>query len=125
MTKRLATLFATGVFLLANLHCASNKKDKVYKGRLAIAGLCMNYTIQLVEGEMNPALIDTAWTDESSGKKYNRVFALKNPCQFPSSIQEGQVFSFVLDTTAQPPCARCRAFYPTPTKSVAITIVKD
>jgi hypothetical protein len=125
MIKQLAILILLSAVLFVNVNCHNQKKDNVYKGQLEIAGICMNYTIKLIEGEISPALIDTTWTDESTGKKYTNVFALKNPCQFPSKIKPGQPFNFVIDTTVQQPCNVCEAFYPTPAKALSIIIVED
>ena len=47
------------------------KKQEVpvkYKGRLELAGICMNYTIKLLKGEIDSSKIAANWTDEVSGK---------------------------------------------------------
>src|SRR6476469_7531543 len=78
-----------------------------FKGRLEIKGACMNYTIKLLEGNMDTSLIVNTWTNESTGKSYSNVFALGSRCSFPADIQEGQEFYFVVDNTTVQNCAVC------------------
>ncbi|MBC7948200.1 MAG: hypothetical protein H7Y42_10005 [Chitinophagaceae bacterium] len=95
-----------------------------HKAKLEIKALCMNYTIRLVEGNIDTSMITPAWTDEHSGKSYNNVFGLANPCSFPKTIKEGDEFYFTIDTAKQPNCAVCMAYYPTPPKKLSIKIVE-
>ena len=83
----------------------------------------MNYTISLVEGNIDTSLISGNWTDESTGKSYRKVFGLANPCDFPASIKEGDEFSFVIDTAKGKDCAVCMAYYPTPPHKLSIKVV--
>jgi hypothetical protein len=93
-----------------------------FKGRLEIKGMCANYTISLLEGNMDPSKIEASWTDEQTNKKYTNVFALGSPCNFPESINEGQVFYFTLATAAQD-CMVCQAYYPKPAKALSIKVL--
>lgn len=118
--------FLIGVALLA---MASQKKCNkagraatCYKGRLEIKALCSNYTIQLLEGAIDPSKIEASWTDEHTGKVYTNVFALGSPCNFPSTLKEGDEFYFTLAAPAQN-CAVCQAYYPKPAKALSITVV--
>ena len=101
-------------------------KDKstpgCYKGRLQIKALCSNYTIALLEGNLDSTVIAPSWTDENTGKAYQNVFALGSPCSFPSTINEGDEFYFML---AEPDenCAVCQAYYPVPPKKLAIKVL--
>lgn len=95
----------------------------VYKGRLEIAAMCMNYTISELEGKMDTAFTVASWTDETTGKTYSNVFRLKNHCDFPDSIKQGNEFRFVIDSSSEKQCAVCLAYYPTPSKAVPIKIV--
>jgi len=94
--------------------------NTVYKGRLEIKGICMNYTIKLLEGKMDTSLIAREWTDETTGKVYTNVFALGNPCSFPSSIEQGEEFSFRIDTAKNQRCVVCLAYYPKPQQHLSI-----
>jgi hypothetical protein len=123
---KLFTFFPLAIFLsLATDSCDKKTKEAgVYKGKLEIKALCMNYTIGLVEGEIDTSLIVRNWTDESTGKSYANVFRLENPCNFPSTIKEGEEFYFSIDTAKQEECIVCMAYYPTPPKKLPIKIVE-
>jgi hypothetical protein len=101
-------------------HKKKASADTVYKGRLEIKGICMNYTIKVLSGTIDTSLISQDWTDEMTGKKYTGVFALGSPCSFPSSLQQGDEFSFRIDTAKNQHCAVCMAYYPKPPKHLSI-----
>jgi hypothetical protein len=123
-------IFLASIFLLSVSaeNCNTKKKNysEVYKGRLEVQAICMNYTIKLLEGNIDTSKIAGNWTDEITKKTYNNVFALQNPCTFPANLKQGDEFSFVIDTAAaQPDCAVCMAYYPTPGKKLSIKIIED
>lgn len=124
--KLLFILSAVATLVLSNGDC--NKKNAVaenLKGRLEIKGICLNYTIKLLNGDLDTSLISTNWTDEVTGKSYTNVFSLKNPCNFPQTLNEGDEFSFIIDTTFNNECIRCEAYYPTPSLSLNIKMVDN
>ncbi|MEO5947361.1 MAG: hypothetical protein ABIP79_11140 [Chitinophagaceae bacterium] len=124
--KLFLILSAVATMLLSNGEC--NKKKAVagnLKGRLEITGICLNYTIKLVKGNLDPSLIATNWTDEVTGKSYTNVFSLKNPCKFPQNLKVGEEFSFIIDSSAANDCMRCEAYYPTPSRSLNIKVVDN
>ncbi|MFI5131270.1 MAG: hypothetical protein ACHQFX_14810 [Chitinophagales bacterium] len=103
--------------------CSQKKKEgSVFKGKLEIKALCMNYTIRLTEGTLDTSQVVANWTDESTGKSYKNVFGLGNPCDFPSTIKEGDEFYFTIDTVKEKNCAVCMAYYPTPRKKLIIKV---
>jgi hypothetical protein len=106
--------------ILANSDCTHNKD--VYKGRLEIKGICSNYTISVLEGEIDTARIEAAWIDENTGKSYSNVFRLDQPCTFPDTIDAGEEFYFRIDTTERE-CTVCMAYYPVPRKGLKIKVV--
>ena len=108
---------------IATNKCKNKNKDNVYKGRLEIKAICMNYTIKLLEGNLDTSQVVAAWKDETTGKTYNNVFALGSVCSFPSTIKEGDEFYFTIDPDPVRNCAVCMAYYPKPLKSVAIKVV--
>ncbi len=108
--------------MVSNKNCNKNKAKDCYKGRLEIKGICSNYTIKLLEGNLDTSLMAINWTDEHTGKAYTNVFALGSPCTFPENIGEGDEFYFQIDT-AQQDCNVCMAYYPTPNKKLAIKVV--
>ena len=94
-----------------------------FKARLETKGICMNYTLRLLEGDIDTSMITASWTDEITGKSYTNVFGLGSPCTFPSNIEQGNDFYFVLDTTQKQQCAVCLAYYPTPPRKLSIKVV--
>jgi hypothetical protein len=123
--QRLLILSAIFLLTISAEKCNEKKKDAgvVYKGRLEIKAICMNYTVKLVEGNMDTSKIVSAWIDETTKKVYSNVFALENPCNFPASIKQGDEFYFVIDTASAAPCAVCMAYYPIPGKKLPIKII--
>lgn len=97
--------------------------ETIYKGRLEISGICMNYTIKLLEGNIDTSKIVSSWIDENSNKTHTNVFALANPCNFPGTIKEGNEFYFKIETVISEPCMVCEAYYPIPGKKLSIKIV--
>jgi len=84
----------------------------------------MNYTIKLLGGDIDTSQISSNWTDEVTGKQYKKVFALANPCSFPSSIKQGDEFYFYLDTSTEKGCITCMAYYPKPPKKLSIKVAE-
>lgn len=114
------------IFLVTIAASKCNEKkaaETIYKGRLEISGICMNYTIKLLEGNLDNSKIVSNWTDETTNKKHTNVFALANPCNFPGTIKEGNEFYFKIDTMSTEPCMVCEAYYPIPGKKLSIKIV--
>lgn len=111
------------ILAIATNKCKKKSEDQVYKGRLEIKAICMNYTIKLLEGSLDTTQLVAEWKDETTGKTYNNVFALKSVCSFPSTILEGDEFYFTIDPDPVRNCAVCMAYYPKPPKSVAIKVV--
>ena len=103
--------------------CKSKNENAVYKGKLEVKGMCMNYTIKLLEGNIDASKLVAEWKNEVTGKTHTNVFALGSVCNFPPTINEGDEFSFTIDTTYVSNCAVCLAYYPKPTKSIAIKVV--
>jgi hypothetical protein len=123
--QRLLILSAVFLLTISAEKCNEKKKDSgiVYKGRLEIKAICMNYTIRLLEGNIDTSKIVSNWTDETTKKSYSNVFALENPCNFPATIKQGEDFYFIIDSTATAPCAVCMAYYPIPGKKLPIKII--
>lgn len=123
--KQIVLLSVLTTILLSNSDCSKkNTNTGKYKARLEIAGICMNYTIRVIEGNMDTARIVPDWTDESNNTSYTNVFKLGNPCDFPASIKQGDEFYFIIDTAKPKDCIVCMAYYPTPPKSLSIKVVE-
>ena len=101
----------------------ANKTTTTYKAKLETKALCMNYTLRLLEGDIDTSLITASWTDESTGKSYTNVFGLGSPCTFPSNIEQGDDFYFQIDTAQKQECAVCMAYYPTPPRKLSIKVI--
>lgn len=125
---KLLIILSSAFLLTASVDKCSNKKTAAtsgtYKAKLEVKALCMNYTLRLVEGNLDTSLIAANWTDESTNKSYKNVFGLGNPCSFPATIQEGDEFYFTIDTTQKQDCAVCMAYYPTPPKKLMIKVLE-
>lgn len=123
-TKLILVLSAVFVLTVSAERCSGDSKDPVrYKGKLEVKGLCMNYTLSLLEGKIDTTLINASWTDEMTGKTYRQAFGLGNPCQFPDTIKEGDEFYFYIDSSKQENCAVCMAYYPTPSHKLSVKVV--
>ena len=121
-------LLLSGIFLLTISAAKCGKKKKAgtttYKAKLETKALCMNYTLRLLEGNIDTSLITVRWTDESTGKSYTNVFGLGSPCTFPHNIQQGDDFYFQIDSSQKQDCAVCMAYYPTPPRKLSIIVVE-
>jgi hypothetical protein len=122
-------LFLSAVFVLTVSadKCGGKKEtasNGIYKAKLETKALCMNYTLRLLEGNIDTSLIVANWTDESTGKSYSNVFGLGSPCTFPSNIAQGDDFYFKIDSSAKQECAVCMAYYPTPHRKLSIKVVE-
>ena len=118
-------LIAPFIFIAAATtnKCKNKNENSVYKGKLEVKGMCMNYTIKLLEGSIDASKLVAEWKNEVTGKTHTKVFALGSVCNFPSTINEGDEFYFSIDTTYVSNCAVCLAYYPKPAKSIAIKVV--
>jgi hypothetical protein len=103
--------------------CKNKNESSVYKGKLEVKGMCMNYTIKLLAGNIDTSKLVSEWKNEMTGKTHNNVFALGSVCNFPSTMNEGDEFYFTIDTTYVSNCAVCLAYYPKPARSLAIKVV--
>ena len=121
--KLFMLLSAIAVLAISASDCGKKNTEAKYKGRLEIKGICSNYTISLLEGTIDTTEIATAWTDESTNKSYTDVFALGNPCSFPYTIQQGDEFYFLIDTSKPKDCIVCMAYYPKPAKALSIKVL--
>ena len=121
-------IFLSAIFLLTISADKCGKKEMAagkFKAKLETKALCMNYTLRLLEGNIDTSLIVANWTDETTGKAYKNVFALGSPCSFPDTLKQGDEFYFVIDTTTAQHCAVCMAYYPTPPRKLSIKVVPN
>ena len=122
----LSVIFITLLAITDNT-CKKKKNNSVsncFKGRLEIKGGCMNYTIAVTQGNVDTSFIQSSWTDDNTGIVYKNVFALASKCDFPNTIDQGEEFSFVIDTAVNQNCAVCMMYYPVPAKKLSIRILE-
>lgn len=94
-----------------------------FRARLAIKGICMNYVIQVLDGDTTGLNIEKSWKDETDGKVYKNVFALGSRCSFPD-IDEGEEFYFTLAVKEDAGCNVCMAYRPVPAAKNDIIVSK-
>lgn len=126
----LSVIFITLLAVTENTCRNKNKKDKgiasnCFKGRLEIKAGCMNYTVAVVEGDIDTSLVQSSWTDENTRIAYKNVFALESKCDFPTTIDQGDEFYFTIDSTVNNNCAVCMMYYPVPPKKLSIRVVDN
>ena len=112
-------------FVLLNISCnkSNDTIQNCFKGKLVLKGLCMNYVIQIIEGDVDKALYESSWQNPSTKTTYQNVFGLGSICTFPSTINEGDEFYFTIPKNPIPQtCAQCMAYSPTPSKKISIEI---
>lgn len=106
------------LMLLCGATCNKTGSNPCYKGRLTIRGICANYVITVLEGNLSGLSLTKSWTDETDGKVYENVFTLSNPCSFPD-IKEGNEFYFTVEKNSEKPCIVCQAFRPVPRPKIS------
>jgi hypothetical protein len=122
-------LLVSFILLVTKENCKQKKTNitisatNCYKGKLEVKGGCMNYTISVVNSNIDTSLIVANWTDENTGKSYKNAFALGSRCNFPDTINVGDEFYFSIDSTTVQNCAVCLIYYPTPPKKLSIKVL--
>jgi hypothetical protein len=112
-------------FVLLNISCnkSNDTIQNCFKGKLVLKGLCMNYVIQIIEGDVDKTLYESSWQNPSTKTTYQNVFGLGSICTFPSTINEGDEFYFSIPKSSiVQTCAQCMAYSPTPSKKISIEI---
>lgn len=115
-------------YTLLIISCATPPTDKscgtdIFQGKLVVKGICLNYVIEVIDGNIDQTLIEKKWEHEFTKVIYNNVFALGSVCDFPETIREGDTFRFALATDpVLNDCAVCEAYSPTPDKKLNIKV---
>ncbi len=115
------------IFLL-NISCNKSSDTSVtcFKGKLVLKGICMNYVIQIIEGDVDKSLYESSWQNPLSNTTYQNVFGLESICTFPSTINEGDEFYFSIPKRpVVQACAQCKAYSPIPNKKISIEICNN
>jgi hypothetical protein len=101
----------------------NNQTKNCYKARLAIKGICMNYVIEVFDGDLTKLNVEKEWKDETDGKTYTNVFALGSRCTFPD-MDEGAEFYFTLSEKNNAGCNVCMGYRPVPPSKNAIVVTQ-
>jgi hypothetical protein len=130
MKYRLLIGLIASALVLPGFQCRKNgigchPPTECYKGRLEIAGICRNFTIKVLDGNVDPSRIEASWTDPNTKTTYQNVFALGNYCSFPDDIKQGDEFYFTITNQPDSNCVTCMAYYPTPSKKLCIAVQKS
>lgn len=119
-------LFVISSFFLlftCNKSTVSADQAPCIKGKLLIKGICMNYVIQVVDGDVGSDKMVNVWKHPDTGIEYSNVFALESKCSFPSTIEEGEEFNFkIVEKPTEEECAICKAYSPVPPTSLFIEV---
>lgn len=94
-----------------------NMLTSCFKGKLVKRGICGQRVIQLISEPTESIVMARNWTDSMSGKKYENVFTVANPCDFPAALKEGEDFTFSITTTPGSGCITCYAYTSVPKES--------
>lgn len=120
--------YVVAFFILLNISCNKSNNTSVacFKGKLVLKGICMNYVIQIIEGDIDKSLFESSWQNPVTNTSYQNVFGLESICNFPPTINEGDEFYFTIpkNTIAQT-CAQCLAYSPIPSKKISIEICNN
>ena len=117
--------YLVGFFILLNISCnkSNNTLLTCFKGKLVLKGICMNYVIQIIEGDVDKSLFESLWQNPVNNTSYQNVFGLASICNFPSTINEAYEYYFTIPkNTIQQTCAQCEAYSPIPNKKISIAI---
>jgi hypothetical protein len=120
--------FSFALIFLLTISCnkSSNASIACFKGKLVLKGICMNYVIQIIEGDIDKSLFESSWQNPITNTSYQNVFGLESICNFPYTINEGDEFYFTIpkNPIAQN-CAQCKAYSPIPSKKINIEICNN
>ena len=100
---------------------STNLESGQFKGKLVLKGICMNYVIQVVDGDLDASLYEKQWVHPIEQQTFSNVFALESVCSFPKTIEQGDEFIFALADDPEN-CAVCLAYSPTPNKRISIKV---
>lgn len=120
-------ILLSGFFLVFTCNKSTIQADQsqCIKGKLLIKGICMNYVIQVVDGDVGAHEVANVWKHPDTGIEYTNVFALDNKCNFPSTLKEGDEFHFKVPANPiENDCAVCMAYSPVPPESLFIEVCR-
>ena len=80
LSKQQMVKYLVAFIFLLNIACnkSSNSPTACFKGKLVLKGICMNYVIQITEGNVDSSLYEISWQNPESGITYQNVFGLES-----------------------------------------------
>jgi hypothetical protein len=106
-----------------NFNSSKFDSNKCIKGKLVLKGICMNYVIEVVSGNIDSSLIESNWENPLTHDVYKNVFGLASICTFPPTLNEGDEFYFTIpQSPVDQLCIQCKAYSPIPTKILFIEL---
>ena len=128
LSKQQMVKYLVAFIFLLNIACnkSSNSPTACFKGKLVLKGICMNYVIQITEGNVDSSLYEISWQNPESGITYQNVFGLESICTFPPIINEGDEFYFTIPKKPiVQTCLQCKAYSPIPSTLINIEICNE
>ncbi len=131
MYKNILIVLSFFVFVSCTKESNGSKinPNECIKAKLVLKGICQNYVIEVISGNIDPTLIEGTWQNPLTHDVYKNVFGLASICSFPSTLNEGDefyftVFNFMGIPEDFPPqdCVQCQAYSPMPDKRLFVTI---
>ena len=88
--------YLVAFIILLNISCNKSNDTLVacFKGKLVLKGICMNYVIQITEGDVDESLFESVWQNPLSNTTYQNVFGLAASVLILSLISP----SFMIDS---------------------------
>jgi hypothetical protein len=93
-------------------------------GKLVVKGPCLQYVIEIVQGDTPQGKVAAEWKDPFDNKTYRNVFTVENSCDFPGDVAVGEKFRFTWTKAGSNNCMRCEAYRDTPAENAAIRLCK-
>jgi len=116
--RKLFTLF---VVLIA-LSCTKETEEnsQILTAKFALEGICLNNVFTIEKGSFDKNVVEN-WQHPETGIIYKNAFKLSDACKIPNKIKVGDQFKFkILSEITTSDCIVCKAFSPTPSKSLHI-----
>lgn len=121
MKQPFLLLVAFPLFLMCSTRPQTDERT-CFTGKLVKRGICGQRVVQLIGQPSGGLALAQNWTDSLSHKVYENVFAVGNPCSFPSAIKEGEEFTFTMTTNPDTECVQCMAYTPVPEQKNSVIV---
>ncbi len=113
------------IFVCTSQGCSESTSDdnNLLRGKFALEGICFNHVFTIEDGVFDMDLVSD-WTHPNTSEVYKNAFAIKNICDLPENLKEGDFFNFtVLKNRNASDCVVCLAYSPTPSNGLHVKFV--